>query len=167
MVEGTRLPVRTIGAITQMTPARQFVVVKLMCACNNFGGDFARALLSATPRAQMIASGPHKRSGGDRARRFAGAECQLLEMLERAKNLATGYNIELVYLAVAGSAVRSWLLNDDVVAWIASRYPMYLPNLMRLAGNADEAKEAKRPMTLPYGRERVIVPKKKLTEKRN
>jgi hypothetical protein len=55
-------------------------------------------------------------------------------------------------LAVAGSVVRSWMLNDDVVAGLSMRYPLYSTSLMPIAGDVDDAKEAKRLMKLPYGR---------------
>ncbi|WP_175773457.1 hypothetical protein [Paraburkholderia phenazinium] len=166
MVVGMDLPVRTINAIRQMTPARQVVAVGLMCAGNNFGGDFARGLLAATPRVKRIATDQGRRSREDGARRLARVERQLLEMLERARNLESVHFDTLVYLAVAGSAVRSWMVNKEVVAWLGARYPRDGATLMRIAGNADYAKEAKRPMKLPYGRERVLASKKKVTEKR-
>ena len=45
-----------------------------------------------------------------------------------------------------------------------ARYPRHSATLMRIAGDADNAKEAKRPMKLPYGRERVMASKKQCSD---
>jgi hypothetical protein len=64
IVVGTNLPARTIGAIRQMTRARQVATVGLMLASNNFVDDFACAFLPTIPRAQKVCAWEQKKLQG-------------------------------------------------------------------------------------------------------
>lgn len=54
MVAEQTLPARTAQALEKMSPARQVEAVSIMVRQDNLTGDFARALLAATPASMRV-----------------------------------------------------------------------------------------------------------------
>lgn len=147
---GYRLPERTLAALARMVPSRQIAAASVMVRQNNCSGDFARALLAATP-AVLRADDPRGRQsdrGG--ARRLAAMERELVRRQLAAQQLAAGYYEDLLLLALTASFVRGLMRNDVVRLWLQSRYTGNAITLERMASRSDSARRPKRPMKLPY-----------------
>jgi hypothetical protein len=133
-----------------MVPSRQVAVASVMVRQNNCSGDFARALLAATP-AGLRADDPRGRqSDRDGVRRLAAMERGLIRAQLAAQELAAGYYDDLFLLALTASFVGSWMRNDVVRLWLQSRYPGNAVTLGRMASRSECARHAQRPMKLAY-----------------
>ncbi|MCX4150772.1 MULTISPECIES: hypothetical protein [Paraburkholderia] len=150
-----KLCARTLQALSRMTASRRLVVSSLMRAVDNYTGDFAHALLAATSEDQRATLLRPPRYDRDRTRSFARIEKRLIGFQQRNQVLSAGHNSNLIYLAVCCACVRSWMHCSDVVAWLDARYPRQAAALTLVATEANRAKEPKRPMKLPYTRDRI------------
>ncbi|NPT67394.1 hypothetical protein GS910_24655 [Paraburkholderia sp. RL16-012-BIC-B] len=150
LVVGQTLPKRTIAALARMTPARQVITARTMVAVDNLSGDFARALLAATPSSERVDDARGRQSHPDFAGRLARMEQGLVQMQVEAAELRSHYDDDLFHLAVAASYVRGWMRNKVVTTWLYSHHAEFAVVLDRLAKAADFAIEPRRPMRLPY-----------------
>lgn len=150
LVVGQVLPKRTVAALARMTPARQVAVAQTMVAVDNLCGDFARALLAATPSRERGDDARGRQSHPDFAARLAGMERGLFQMQLEAAELRSHYDDDLFHLALAASYVRSWMRSKVITTWLGSHHPNFAIVLDRLAKAADLAIEPGRPMRLPY-----------------
>ncbi|MGQ7934681.1 plasmid partitioning protein RepB C-terminal domain-containing protein [Paraburkholderia sp. D1E] len=162
ILAGKTLPVRAIQALDRMSPLRRIAVANLMNAVDNVKGDFAQALLAATPDGMRTHVARSQRVDSRRTQSFARIEKQLLAVHARNEILSAGHNDSLHYLAVCVSYIRGWTHNGDVLAWLRLRYPTYVVSFERIVEEADCANEPKRPMKLPYVRDRTTVPAKEI-----
>ncbi|RKF36723.1 plasmid partitioning protein RepB C-terminal domain-containing protein [Paraburkholderia fungorum] len=144
------LPKRTVAALARMTPARQVATARTMVAVDNLSGDFARALLAATPSSERADDARGRQSHPDCAGRLARMEQGLVQIQLEAAELRSHYYDDLFHLALAASYVRGWMRNEVVTAWLYSHHQEFAIVLDRLAKTADFAIEAGRPMRLPY-----------------
>lgn len=145
-----RLPDRTVAALTRMVPSRQLGVAELMVRGNNCSGDFARALLAATPASQRADDPRGRQSNCERARQLSGMEKGLVRMQVMAGSLKSAFDDDLYYLALAASFVRSWMGDDVVRTWLQAHYPGNAITLARLVSASEAATVPKRRMKLPY-----------------
>ncbi|MFM0502934.1 plasmid partitioning protein RepB C-terminal domain-containing protein [Paraburkholderia caffeinilytica] len=150
LVAGKTLPKRTVAALARMTPARQVAAVQTMTAVDNLCGDFARALLAATPSSERVDDARGRQSHPDYAGRLARMERGLVQMQLEATELRSHYDGDLFHLALAASYVRGWMRNEVVTTWLSSHHPEFAVVLERLAKAADSAIEPARSMKLPY-----------------
>lgn len=149
------LPVRTIHALDRMSPLRRTVAASLMNSVGNVTGDFAHALLAATPEGMRTTVARSQRVDSRRTRSFATVEKRLVGLHTKNQILSGGHNDNLRYLAVCISYVRGWTHSDDVLDWLRLRYPNHAASLERIAQETDRANEPKRAMKLPYARDRT------------
>jgi hypothetical protein len=155
ILAGQALPVRTIHALDRMVPARRSAIANLMSAVGNLTGDFARALLAATPEGMRATVARSQRVDNSHARSFARIEKRLMGLHTKNQMLSAGHNDNLRCLAVCASYVRGWTHNRHVLAWLRLHYPVHAASLEQIAEEADCAKEPKRAMKLPYARDRT------------
>ncbi|MGF6900378.1 hypothetical protein [Paraburkholderia sp. GAS348] len=154
---GQTLPARTIQALGRMVPVRRTAVANLMNAVDNLTGDFAHALLAATPEGMRVTVARSERVDSSRARSFARIEKRLMGLHAKNQMLSAGHNDNLRYLAVCASYVRGWTHNRHIVAWLRLHYPVHAASLEQIAQEADCAKEPKRAMKLPYPTESALA----------
>lgn len=147
---GYRLPDRTVAALRRMVPARQLAAAKVMVGVGNCSGDFARALLAATPASQRADDPRGRRSDPERARRLAKMEKGLMHRQAEARSIACACNDDLYGLAQAASFVRGWMHDNVVRAWLQSHYPCNTIPLRQLVSASETATMPKRRMKLPY-----------------
>lgn len=150
LVVGQALPKRTVAALARMAPARQVATARTMVAVDNLSGDFARALLAATPPNERVDDARGRQSHPDFAGRLARMEQGLVQMQLEAAELRSHYDDNLFHLALAASYVRGWMRSEVVTTWLSSHRPKFAIVLDRLAKAADFAIEPGRPMRLPY-----------------
>ncbi|WP_434108157.1 hypothetical protein [Paraburkholderia caffeinilytica] len=162
ILAGQTLPVRTIRALDRMAPLRRAAVANLMGTLDNVTGDFAHALLAATPAGLRVVARRSQRVDRRRVQRFARLEKRLLAAHVKNQLLSAGHNDNLRYLAVCISFIRGWTSSDGILVWLRLRYPIQTASLERMVKEADCATEWKRAMKLPYARDRVAGPAKEV-----
>lgn len=150
LVVGQTLPKRTVAALARMTPARQVAAARTMVAVDNLCGDFARALLAATPSSERTDDARGRQSHPDCAGRLARMEQGLVQIQLEAAELRSHYDNDLFHLALTASYVRGWMRSEVVATWLSSHHPEFAIVLDRLTKAADFAIQPGRQMRLPY-----------------
>lgn len=150
MVAGQMLPMRTVQALQRMVPARQLETVRIMVAQDNLSGDFARALLAATPANERLDDARGRQSHPDCVRRLARTVGRLVEVQKEAALLRARNDQNLLCLTLAAGWTRTWIHDEVVAAWLLSHHPKYAAVLRRIVDDADFAVEPQRHMKLAY-----------------
>ncbi|WP_144138105.1 hypothetical protein [Paraburkholderia sp. BCC1884] len=139
-----------MAALIRMASSRQSSVAQVMVRQNNCSGDFARALLAATPASQRADDPRGRQSDSERVRLLSGLESGLVRMQLTGRSLKPAFNDDLYYLALTASFVRGWMGDEDVRTWIEAHYPGNAVTLKQLVSASEAATVPKRPMKLPY-----------------
>ena len=118
ILKDRHFPGGTVSVLKRVKPLRQVEIAELMIAANNFSISYAKALLIATPREQLIA--PEKKSP---IRGISEEERQRMERemenLQRdVRSVEQEYGTNVVRLVVANGYVTRLLHNDHVSKYL-------------------------------------------------
>ena len=150
MVAEQRLPARTRQALEKMSPARQVEAVSMMVRQDNLTGDFARALLAATPASMRIDAAHGHVSHPDCVRRLGRITQRLTAAQQDAQCLRSRHDENLLLLTLAAGWARGWVRDAVIAQWLKARRPDYAAVLERLVQDADYAIVPGRRMKLAY-----------------
>ncbi|MFP3587944.1 plasmid partitioning protein RepB C-terminal domain-containing protein [Paraburkholderia sp. SIMBA_055] len=150
MVAEQRLPARTRQALEKMSPARQVEAVSMMVRQDNLTGDFARALLAATPASMRIDAAHGHVSHPDCVRRLGGIVQRLTALQQDAQCLRSRHDGNLLLLTLAAGWARGWVRDVVIAQWLKSRRPDCGAMLERVVQDADHAIVPGRRMKLAY-----------------
>ncbi|WNC95042.1 hypothetical protein RI103_34775 [Paraburkholderia sp. FT54] len=160
------LPKRTVAALVRMVPTRQIAAVAVMNAVDNFSGDFARALLAATPASKRADDARGRQSHAECAARLARLELGLVQLQREAAELRSQYEADLVQLALTASFVRDWMKNKVVAEWIHLHHPDFAAVLENLVKASECAVVPGRKMKLAFSTASTPTVPRKLTRER-
>jgi hypothetical protein len=117
---------------------------------DNLTGDFARALLAATP-ARMRADAAHGHVSHPDCVRQLGCIVQRLTAVQQdAERLRSCHDENQVFLTLAAGWARGWVRDAVIAQWLHSRRPDYAAVLERVVQDADHAIIPGRRMKLAY-----------------
>lgn len=150
MVAEQTLPTRTVQALQKMSPARQVEAVSIMVRQDNLTGDFARALLAATPASMRVDAAHGHVSHPDCVRRLGRIVQGLTAVQQDAKRLRSRHDGNLLLLTLAAGWARGWVRDAVIAQWLKSRRPDYAAVLEHLVKDADHAIAPGRRMKLAY-----------------
>ncbi|MET3244254.1 hypothetical protein ABIE53_000999 [Burkholderia sp. OAS925] len=137
MVAEQTLPERTAQALEQMSPARQVETGSIMVRQDNLTGNFARALLAATPASMRIDAAHGHVSHPDCVRRMARIVQRLTALQQDAERLRSRHNGNLILLTLAAGWARGWVRDAVIAQWLKSRRPDYAAMLERVVQDAE------------------------------
>lgn len=127
-------PFRVFDILRQMVSIRQIEAAELMLGQGNFTAIFARALLVATPEAQLV---PVARSKAKEhaavSEQIARMEKELIGLQSQIKSVEETYGIDNLHLTVAKGYVGKLLANARVVRWLAQNHVEYLSEFQKVA----------------------------------
>ncbi|WP_310076486.1 plasmid partitioning protein RepB C-terminal domain-containing protein [Paraburkholderia graminis] len=150
MVAEQTLPARTAQALEKMSPARQVEAVSMMVRQDNLTGDFARALLAATPASMRVDAAHGHVSHPDCVRRLGGIVQRLTALQQDAQCLRSRHDGNLLLLTLAAGWARGWVRDAVIAQWLQARRPDYAAVLEGLVQDADYAIVPGRRMKLAY-----------------
>jgi RepB plasmid partitioning protein len=150
MVAEQTLPARTAQALEKMSPARQVEAVSMMVRQDNLTGDFARALLAATPASMRVDAAHGHVSHPDCVRRLGGIVQRLTALQQDAQCLRSRHDGNLLLLTLAAGWARGWVRDAVIAQWLKSRRPDYAAVLERVVQDADHAIAPGRRIKLAY-----------------
>ncbi|CAH2913460.1 MAG: hypothetical protein CPSOU_2277 [uncultured Paraburkholderia sp.] len=150
IVAGRTLPVRTVQALQRMSPAQQRETLSLMVRQENLSGDFARALLAATPPAKRIDHGHSAQLNPASARQLGRTVEKLTAAQRDVEALLAHHHENLVFVTLAAGWARTWIHDEVIADWLASRHPEYAAVLDRAVSQADISMAPGRHMKLAY-----------------
>src|SRR3546814_889638 len=96
-------PAGTFDILRRMAPMRQMEAAELMTGQSNYTATFAKAILAATPEAQLV-DPRKKKPGGEQAvsaEQIARLERELASLQAQVKSVEETYGIDNLHLTVA------------------------------------------------------------------
>jgi hypothetical protein len=135
ILKDTPCPAGTFDVLRRMAPMRQIEAAELMTGQNNYTATFAKAMLAATPEAQLV-DPRKKKPGGERAvttEQIARLERELASLQAQVKSVEDTYGIDNLHLTVAKSYLRKLLGNARVVRWLSQHRQEYLSEFQSVA----------------------------------
>jgi hypothetical protein len=135
ILKATPCPAATFDLLRRMGPMRQVEAAELMTGQNNYTVSFARAMLAATPEAQLV-DPRKKKPGGERAitaEQIARLERELASLQAQVKSVEETYGIDNLHLTVARGYLRKLLGNARIVRWLTQHRQEYLTEFQSVA----------------------------------
>lgn len=135
ILKDTPCPAGTFDVLRRMAPLRQVEAAELMTGQNNYTATFAKAMLAATPEAQIV-DPRKKKPGGERAvttEQIARLERELAGLQAQVKSVEETYGIDNLHLTVAKGYLRKLLGNARVVRWLSQHRQEYLTEFQSVA----------------------------------
>ncbi|MDP9412526.1 MAG: ParB N-terminal domain-containing protein [Pseudomonadota bacterium] len=133
ILKNVSCPLIVFDTLRQMVPVRQIEAAELMLGQNNFTGQFAKALLAATPEKLLVKARKKVSDSGASVEQIARMERELAALQVQVKSVEENYGIDNLHLTVARGYVRSLLGNARVVRWLNQNRPEYLSELQTIA----------------------------------
>jgi hypothetical protein len=101
-----------------MRAGRQIEAAELMLAANNFTTAYARALLAATPRDQLLNSAKAKQIRGSAPSRWARMEREMANLPRDLKLLEDSYGGDVLNLVLARGYLAKLFSNPTVAKYL-------------------------------------------------
>ncbi|MGF6572552.1 hypothetical protein SAMN05443245_4626 [Paraburkholderia fungorum] len=127
------LPERTTLCLCCMSNFRRRQVLELMRQTRCFTGDFALALLVASPAAELVTQSRSVRRDSDYVASLQRQERKLQKAVSIVGLLGPEYPLMLVERSLHLVLGRQLLSRASVRTWLATRSPEYFTSLMRLS----------------------------------
>lgn len=137
ILKHVRFSVETASVLKRMKPVRQIEAVELMQAMNNFSTSYARALLIATPPAQLVdpTDKPTVRGVSDTKSEEMERE---METLQRdIKAVEDKYGVNMLRLVVANGYIGRLLENSKVSIFLNKYHEEIVDQLVTLQESVD------------------------------
>ena len=135
ILKDTPCPAGTFDVLRRMAPVRQVEAAELMTGQSNYTATFAKAILAATPDAQLV-DPRKKKPGGEQAisaAQIARLERELASLQAQVKSVEETYGIDNLHFTVAKGYVRKLLGNARVVRWLSQHRQEYLTEFQAIA----------------------------------
>jgi hypothetical protein len=127
-------PFRVFDILRHMVPLRQIEAAELMLGQGNFTAVFARALLVATPEAQLVPVARSKpKEQAAISEQIARMEKELVGLQSQIKSVEETYGIDNLHLTLAKGYLAKLLGNARVVRWLAQNRHEYLGEFQAVA----------------------------------
>ncbi|MBC2660182.1 ParB N-terminal domain-containing protein [Novosphingobium flavum] len=118
---------RVFEILRLMQPVRQVEAAELMIGQNNFTMMFAKALLAATPPAQLANTKRLSRAKkNDASQQLAQLERELAGLQNQVRSVEDSYGAITLQLTVAKAYVARLLANAAVRSWLNNNRPEYI-----------------------------------------
>lgn len=135
VLKDTPCPAATLDVLRRMAPMRQIEAAELMTGQKNYTATFAKAILAATPEAQLV-DPRKKKPDGERsvtAEQIARLERELASLQAQVKSVEETYGIDNLHLTVAKGYIRKLLGNARIVRWLSQHRQEYLTEFQSVA----------------------------------
>jgi ParB-like chromosome segregation protein Spo0J len=112
-----------MAQLKKMCAGRQIEAAELMLVANNFTTAYARALLAATPRDQLLGSAKAKRITGVSAEQMARMEREMANLQRDLKLIEDSYGGEVLNLVLARGYLAKLFSNPTVAKYLDRHQP--------------------------------------------
>ncbi|WP_439577975.1 plasmid partitioning protein RepB C-terminal domain-containing protein [Elioraea sp.] len=135
ILKETSCPAATLDVLRCMGPIRQVEAAELMSGQNNYTASFAKAILAATPEAQLVEPRTNKlgRARTAASEQIMRLERELASLQAQVRSVEETYGIDNLHLTVAKGYVRKLLGNARIVRWLSQHHPEYLSEFQSIA----------------------------------
>jgi hypothetical protein len=131
MLKDKAVAQETFRYIKKVKPIRQIEMVELMAAAGTYSTSYAKALVVATPKEQLIE--PDKKKAAKlKPEDLAKMEHEMQTVQKDFLLIEEGYGRNVVDLTLARGYLKKLLDNSRVVRYLAQKYRELLPELQRI-----------------------------------
>lgn len=119
--------------LKRMVPVRQIEVVTLMNDANNYSGSYAKALLAATPKKQLINPQKPKNIKGLSEEQMERMEDEMASLQREYRLVEESYGADILNLTLAKGYLTALLGNAKVVRYLAQGQPEILAQFQKIS----------------------------------
>lgn len=124
---------KVFSVLRNMRPLRQIEVAELMVTMNRYTDGYARALLAATPQAQIISEAKPKASKGLTEDQKVLMERESAQLDREVKLAHSAYGADHLLLVVARGYLARLPANPRIVRFLTQQRPEFLTEFRRIA----------------------------------
>jgi hypothetical protein len=124
---------RVFYDLKKMTSMRQIEVATLMNDAGNYTGSYAKALLAATPRSQMVDPEKPKKIKGLTEEQMARMENEMATLQSEYLLIEENYGGDVMNLTLARGYLSSLLANAKVVRYLAQHHAEVLAQFQKIS----------------------------------
>jgi RepB plasmid partitioning protein/ParB-like nuclease domain len=132
LLQDRLVPQNTFGELRKMVAVRQVEAAQLMIAMNKFSINYARSLVGATPKSQLVDSSQPKHVVGLSDAQMALMEQESASLDREFRLIEKNYGADNLDLVVASGYVGRLLSNARIVRYLAQRYPELLSEFQKI-----------------------------------
>ena len=142
LLRDRQCPYQTFRCLKRMKPLRQIEAVGLMVDLNNFSVAYARSLLLATKRDQLVETS-RPRSGSPQAtEHMARLERELGNLRKAVEVIKDSYGSDHLKLVITRSHLEVLFQNDNVVRYLTKHHGEIFEELRKLVDTTNILSEA-------------------------
>jgi ParB-like chromosome segregation protein Spo0J len=112
--------------LRKMKAIRQLEVAELMVSANNYGANYAKALLATTKPGDLHRPDELKKATGLTAEQMARLEREMAAVTEDYKELEASYGDDMLVLVVAAGFLERLLSKPELERFLLGRYPEFV-----------------------------------------
>jgi ParB-like chromosome segregation protein Spo0J len=135
ILKDRHVSIATFVELRRLVPLRQIEAAELMVAMNKFTIYYAKSLVAATPRDQLVAADQPKQVKGLSDEQIALMERESVSLQREFRIAEKSYGADHLDLVLSNGYVRKLLGNAKVVRYLAQRHHDILTEFQKLAEN--------------------------------
>ena len=132
LLRDRQCPYETFRCLRQMQPLRQIEAVQLMIDTKNFSVSYARSLLLATARNQLVAPSKPNRGSAQAREHMARLEREIGNLRGQIAEIKDSYGSDHLKLVVTRGHLEALFRNENVVRYLSSNHGEVFEQLRRL-----------------------------------
>ena len=133
MLKDKMVAVGVFGILKRMKAMRQIEATTLMVDANSYSVAYARALLAATPRDQLLDPAKPKKIKGLDEDQMARMESEMSSLQREYKLIEDNYGRDVLNLTVSKNYLQGLMNNVKVVRYLALHHPEMLPEFQQIS----------------------------------
>ena len=141
LLKDKMVPIATFPILKRMKPLRQIEAATLMNDANTYSKTYARMLLAATPRDQLVDPDKPKKIKGLDEDQMARMESEMESLQREYRLIEENYGKDVLNLTLAKGYLGSLLGNAKVVRYLAQNHADILTQFQKIADISSLAKE--------------------------
>lgn len=123
-------------ALKKMKPIRQLEVAELMVSANNYGANYAKALLATTKPSELHRPDLLKKATGLSSEQMARIEREMASVNHDYKELEVSYGDDMLLLVIAAGFLERILSKPEIVRFLETRHPEILENFRSIVASS-------------------------------
>lgn len=135
LLKDRHCPLGTFNVLKKMKPLRQIEVAELMVAMNTFSTTYAKALLAATPKTQLVDAAKPKAKALS-PEQTARMEAEMERLHREIRSVEASYGPDHLNLVIARGYIAALLRNAAVSRHLERHHPEILAEFRRIAKDA-------------------------------
>ncbi|MEH2565220.1 plasmid partitioning protein RepB C-terminal domain-containing protein [Bradyrhizobium sp. AZCC 2289] len=139
LLKDKHVAILAFGELKKMLPVRQVEAAQLMVAMNKYSISYARSLLGATPRAQLVDWAQPKRLEGLSDDQLALMEQESAQLDREFRLIEQSYGADHLDLVIVTGYLTKLIENARVTRFMTQHYPELLSEFQKIAGHSATA----------------------------